>query len=334
MAAVGTNQTWADIAAGIGDDGKTLKIVNMMASVNTMIADGHMQEGNTTTGHKASIESGIPTPTWTRLNKGVAKSKGTKYSVEFSSGMAESRSEVDLRLLKLAKDPAGYRLSQARSHMEGMAQELADKALHGNVQATPEAFTGLAAYYNDSTADSAENIEDAGGTGSDNTSLYLVTWQEDKVHFFYPSGTQAGIKHRAIDEEKVEDSDSNPFYAAVDLFEAHLGLVVADWRQCGRVANIDTTDLATAGAETDTSANMIRHAIRLKNKIWNLEGGRPYWYCNRTVLTALEIQAMNKPNVNLTLRDIGENKGVTMLAGIPVHRMDKITNAESQVTGL
>ncbi len=43
------------------------------------------------------------------------------------------------------------------------------------------------------SAGNAQNIIDAGGTGTDNTSIWLV-WGENTVHGIFPKGQKAGIQ--------------------------------------------------------------------------------------------------------------------------------------------
>lgn len=331
MAIVGTNVTWKDIAAGVDPSGKTLEIVEMMDEVNEVMDDMVMVEGNTQTGHMVSIRDGIPEPTFRRINRGTPQTKGTEHAVEFASGVIEDRGEVDELLVKLQKEPERFRLRQNRAHIHGISNTLAETIFYGDVETNPDRFTGLSAFYSDLAADSGENIIDAGGNDSDLTSLWLVVWSEDSICGFVPQNTKAGIEHIDKGLEKCEDGDGNTLYKWVDLFRAHMGLVVADWRQAVRIANIDLSALATAGDETDSSANLLKYATQAKNKLWNPSMGRAAWYARREVKTALDIKAANKPNVQLSIKELKDGTSMTMLEGFPVRRCDALLPTESRV---
>ena len=58
--------------------------------------------------------------------------------------------------------------------------------------------------------------------------------------------------------------------------------------------------------------------------------GRTVIYCNRTVKTYLELQAMNKTNVLLSLGEFN-GKPVTTFRGIPIRTVDALLNTESRV---
>lgn len=330
MSTIGKSVTWLDVAASVDDGGKTLLIAEMMNQVNEL-GGLVMQQANNGTSHKGAIRTGIPTPTRRRLNKGVKKTKATQRAVVFESAAYEDRGEVDEELIAIAPNKEDFRLRQNSAHIEGLSKQMATDVFYCDVATTPDGITGFSAFYNDKAADSGANIIDAGGTGSDNTSLWLIVSSEDGISLFYPEGNPSGIQTIDIGREKVFDENNDPYYAIVDQYKLKLGLAVQDWRQAARIANIDVSDLATAGAETDTSTQLLLKAIEAKRKVWNIKGGKAGWYCNRTVLAALEKQAMSKSNAMVTMEHIQDGVTVTRLAGIPVNRVDAITDAETRV---
>lgn len=331
MAAIGTQVTWKDVAAGVDPSGKTLAIVEMMNERNEIIADIPMKEGNLQTAHMLSIRDGIPEPTLRRINRGTPVTKATEHAVEFSSLIVEDRGEIDELLVKLQKEPEMFRIRQNRAHIHGISNKLVEQVFYGDVETTPEGFTGLSAFYSDLSADSGENIIDAGGNDSDLTSMWLVCWAEDMVGGFYPQNMKGGIEHIDKGLEKCEDSDSNVLYKFVDLFRASMGFYVGDWRQAARIANIDLSALETAGDETDSSANLLKYAIQAKHKLYNPSAGPCFWYARSEIQAALEIKAQNKPNVLLNIGQLTDGTPITKLAGYPVHRCDGLLATESRV---
>ena len=77
------------------------------------------------------------------------------------------------------------------------------------------------------------------------------------------------------------------------------GFSLRDWRYVVRIANIDVSDLAGA-----TPVNLINLLIRAAHKVPNIRMGRPAIYCNRAIATWLDIQALNKANVNLRYAEV------------------------------
>jgi hypothetical protein len=49
------------------------------------------------------------------------------------------------------------------------------------------------------------NLTDAGGTGSDNTSIWLKVWGDNTVHGVFPKGSKAGLQHNHLGEQTLID---------------------------------------------------------------------------------------------------------------------------------
>jgi hypothetical protein len=330
-----TSLTLMDWAKRVDPNGKIDKITEMMNKVNEVLDDMVVVEGNTTTGHKTTIRTGLPTIAWRQINQGVQPTKSTTKQIEFSCGLLEGLGQVDEELVNIALDKQALRLSENAPNIESIAQTLATTIFYGNTAVNPERFTGLTPYYSASTGiDAAANVIKAGGIGSDNTSVWLVVWGEQTIHAFFPKGSKAGIEHNDLGKMLVEDGITTgaKFMAWVDQYKAKLGLVVRDWRYAVRICNIDVSDLATAGATTDTSANICRLMIQAMNLIPNLRAGKAAFYCNKEVKTGLDIQVFNKSNAFLSISDIETGHPVTKFMGIPVRRCDAISNAETLVS--
>ena len=168
------NPTLADLAKVTDPDGSIADVVEILNETNEILADMTWLEGNLTTGHRSSIRSGLPTPTWRKLYGGVQPTKARAVQVTDTTGMLEDYAEVDKALVDMAGDPAAFRLQEDRPHIEGMNQEIADTLFYGDETTAPEEFTGFAPRYNDLSAENGDNIIDGGGTGSDNASIWLI----------------------------------------------------------------------------------------------------------------------------------------------------------------
>ena len=70
--------------------------------------------------------------------------------------------------------------------------------------------------------------------------------------------------------------------------------------------------------------------IRAVHRIPNLRMGRPAFYMNRTIRECLDIQAMNKANVQLKIQEY-DGEFITSLRGVPFRTVDALLNSESPV---
>jgi hypothetical protein len=347
MATLGTNAlTYADWAKRIDDNGKIAGIINLLSQTNEIIDDMLVVEGNLPTGHKTTVRTGLPQATWRLLNYGVPKTKSTTAQITDNCGMLETYSEIDRDLADLNGNTAEFRLSEDLAFLEGMNQQMAQTIFYGNTAANPERFMGMSPRFNTvntSNAATAANVIDAGGTGSTNTSIWLVCWGSNTAHGIFPKGKISGLQHRDLGEWTLQDANGNQYQGYRTHFKWDTGLTVRDWRYVVRIANIDVTALTGASAPNLINA-LIRAVHRLPTAPVSVsseqksdapdggmqQAGRLAIYCNRTIRTYLDIQAVNKTNVLLQLAE-WEGKVVTSFRGIPVRTCDALLSTEARV---
>jgi hypothetical protein len=317
----------SDWAKRLDPGGKTARIVEILNQTNHILEDMMWVEGNLPTGHRTTIRTGLPVATWRKLNYGVPRGKSTSAQVQDVTGMLEVYSEVDKALADLNGNSAEFRLSEDKAFIEGMNQQAATALVYESETANPERITGLAPRFNTLAADNATNIIDAGGTGTDNTSIWLIVWGDMTCHGIFPKGSRGGLRQKDLGEQTVFDGNAPPgqYQAYRTHYKWDFGLSLRDWRYVVRVCNLDVSDLAGA-----SPVNLINLLIRAINKIPNMEVGRPAIYCNRAVKTWLEIQVLNKPNMALKWEDWA-GKPVLTFRGIPIRTVDAILNTEARV---
>lgn len=310
-------------------DKKIMKIVETMARQNDILQDAEYMECNDGSKHKTTMRSGIPEPTFRMYNQGVQPSKSTTIPVLDTTGMMTDYGLVDKELADLSGNADAFRASENLGKLQGFNNKAARYMFYGNTQTEPQAFLGLSPRYNSLSAESGRNIVDAGGTGSTNTSIWIVTWGELTTHLLYPKGSVAGFQHQFKGEETVKDDVGGEFQAYRDYFKWDIGMSVRDWRANVRIANIDVTQLTKdASAGADLIDKLITGYYLVDNP---MQGeGRTVIYANRTIQTFLHKQAMNAKNVNLTLGEYAGRK-IPELLGIPIKRCDELLNTESRV---
>lgn len=324
------NPTLADFAKTLDPNGSVANVIDILSQTNTILQDMTFREGNLPTGHRSTIRTGLPEPTWRRLYEGVPPTKATTTQVTDSCGILEAFSEVDKDLVELNGNTAAFRLDQDRAHIEGMSQEAARTVIYGNEGVEPAAFTGFAPRFNSLSSENAQNIVNAGGTGAANTSLWLIVWSPNTVHGIFPKGSKAGLQHEDLGLETVDAltrvGDAGKMRAYRSHYQWKMGLCVPDWRYVARVANVNVASLSNV---TNTKA-VVEWMIAASEKIPNLAGGRACWYVNRTVRTALRFGILEKIASNLTWETVS-GKRVMMFDDIPVNLTDAIVNTEQAV---
>ncbi len=312
--------------------GVTTTIAELLSQTNEILEDMVMIEGNTSTGHRVVVRTGLPTVYWRALNMGVPTSKSTTVQVDEACGMLEAFSEVDKDLAELNGDVGKFRLSEDYAFLEAMNQTQIQTLFYGSVATTPESYSGFATRYSSLSAGNAANILDAGGTQTDNTSIWLIVWGDQSVFCPFPKGSKAGLIHEDLGLETVNNSDGSRLRAYRTRYQWKNGLVVKDWRCAVRACNIDVSNLVTESS----AADIVKLMSRMQDRVFNLRVGKPAFYMNRTVYSMLRIQALNKSSAALAIEDaltqFGTPYKMMTFNGIPIRKVDQLLNTEARVT--
>ena len=328
------NLTLLDIAKRLDPDGSVSAIAELLSQDNELLQDIPMVEGNLPTGHLSTQRTGLPTLTWRKMNQGVATSKSRTAQVTDTCGMLEGLSATDIDLAMLNGNTASYRLSESASFIEAMNIDMASSVFYGDTTVNPERFMGLAPRFDDvpTTSGGAENkvnAIDGGGTGTDNSSIWLIGWSPDKVHGIYPKGSVAGLVHQDLGEDWAFDSSNNRYRALLDRYQWKIGLAVRDWRYVVRICNVDISDLTKNAA---TGADVTNLMTRALHRIHSLSGVQPRFYMNRTLKSFLAQQMEARiSSSQLRFADIGNGPTMTF-AGVPIRQTDALIEAEARIT--
>lgn len=347
MAVLGTTYlTLADWAKRTEDDGRMSLIIDLLSQTNEMMDDMLWTEGNQTDGFKTTVRTGLPTGTWRMLYQGVAPGKSTLAQIAERAGNLEAYSVIDKDLADLNGNTAEFRLGEDAAFFEGMTQQMQGALLYSNALSTPAQIMGLAPRYNTlntSNAATAGNVIDMGGSGSTNTSIWFMNWSQSTCFGFFPKGKVGGLQHTNLGEFTQINADASRYQVYQSHFKWEAGLAVRDWRAVVRLANIDVTALTGVSA-----ANLINGLIRAAHlfpiaprgiapvqsatRPSGIVGqGRFAIYCNRTTSTFLDLQAMNKSNVLLTM-DQWDGRPVTKFRGVPIRTVDQLLSTETALT--
>ena len=325
------NPTLLDLAKIRDPDGKIATVVEILNETNEILDDMSWMEGNLPTGHRTSMRSGIPAPTWRKMYGGVQPNKSTSVTVTDNTGMLEAFSEVDKALADLNGNTSAFRLQEDRAHIEGMNQEVADTLFYGNEATEPEAFTGLAPRFNDLSAENADNIINEGDS-SNLQSIWMVVWGPNTIHGIIPKGSTAGLQVKDMGETVIEDASDGSNTGRMVAYRTHyrwdVGLSLRDWRYVVRIANIDTTAIVKDAATGPDLPDLMFRAMDL---VPNLSAGRPAFYMSRGMRTGLRRQVpYATASSTLEMENVG-GKMLTTFQGVPVKRVDALATSETAV---
>lgn len=331
-----TDLTLLDQAKRTDPSGKVARIVEMLSQSNNMMKDAVSIEGNLPTGTRATIRTGLPTVYYKKLGVGTPSSKSETTQVDENAAILVARSQVDEDTAELNGNVAATRLSEASAFVEAMGQTDQETMIYGSA-ANPEEYVGLANRYSLLSAPNGDNIIDAGGTSTDNMSVWLIGWGENTIHTVFPKGSTAGISHTDLGLDDVADASGNQLRVYKDMWKLKNGLVVKDWRYGVRIANIDVSDLiAATGTQASSAATaVIKLMSRAIDHIPNMDSVNMAFYANRTLLSHLRVAALDKSNSAVTIEPAVNQFGKTIhemkFLGVPVRIVDRLINTEARV---
>ena len=314
-----TRMSLVEVVKQTGGDGNLIEVAEVLAKINDIVGDAMWLEANDIFSHKSVRRSSLPTGSWRKLNAGVAVEASDTINMIDVIGLLEARSENDVKVMDAFPNPQQARSNEDKAFVEGLSQTMASAMIYANAATDPEKFNGLAPRMDGLAA--TANVIGAGGTGSDLTSIYVVTWGVNTVHMVYPRNSSAGLKVTDLGIVDALDSSYNKFRAYSTLFQWDAGLVVRHPKAIGRIANI----------ETSGSANIFDEdlLITLLNRM--VTGPSTRIYCNKTIMTQIQIRAKDKSNVNLS---IGEAFGqpIYNFLGVPIRKVEAILDTDAAIS--
>lgn len=327
--------TLQDVARRSGD-ASTRAIVEVLHQTNDALDDIPWIECNSGVVHKTTTRTSIPTPVWRMLNAGVPIKKSTTKQMSVGCGMLEVYAEVDVKQVKLAAHgqvdnaSANAAASNAladenKAFIEGFGQEISRVMFYGD-PSRPQEPLGFTHWY---SSLSDKNVINGGGTGNDNTSIWLVAWDKQAIHGIYPQGSKAGLTEEFLGQHTVKDAEGNQFEAYRTHYGWDAGFVVRDNRCAVRICNLDVNGLINGSTEAADLIDLMVSAIYKLPKV--ARGYRKAFYVRPEVLTALDKQTRKVSNLMLGYGDVFGKKILTF-RDIPVREQESLLPTESKVS--
>jgi hypothetical protein len=310
-------------------NGATARIVEALTRRNALLEDIPFFPGNKETGHVFTSRTAIPGKAagigWRRFNEGVAPGKSRTTQVDETCGMLEGFSVVDTDLAELNGDAAAFRASEDGGFVQGLNNEVETSLFYSNVKSAPEEIHGLGPRFNSTTDPGGGQIIKVGAlAGANCTSIWLVCWGPDTVFGIYPKNMNGGLTHKDLGVQPWDDGTGAKYTAYVTNWKWKLGLCVKDWRYVIRI-QVDIDNLNAA------STDLWDALIKSVHQVQDLRTGRAVFYCNRTIATYLDLQAVNQVRGAGMTTQMVDGRPINYFRGIPFRETDAITNQETAI---
>jgi len=339
--------TLADIGRRMDPGGRLMDMAELMSQCNEIDEMIPMVEGNLTTGHVVTLRTSLPQGTLRRFNQGVGYTKSDAAQLTFGMAMLDAYSQIDKKLADLGGNTKANREKEDIAHMEGMSQQWTGYLMYGNSWTTPTQFSGFSTYFSQiANAQNGVNVFNAGGSGSNNTSIWLLGLGDQTIYGIYPKGTKAGLTfENKGDVTPAYDSSQRRYEAYTSYFSRNGGIAIEDWRYAIRMANFDTTTAGLAGpTPPDIFAIMSKAVVRLPTAGKMVSGItktdapdrvappiRLAFFCDRTAREYMDIQAIRDKNVLLRPEDYA-GRPIVNFRNIQIGVVDQILDTEATVS--
>lgn len=339
--------TLADWARTQDPTGSTAAVAELLAQSNELVNYLYWQEANGSTSETVTQRVGLPQIYYRNFNQGVLASKSEYAQITEGMAMADGWSEIDEKLVDLNAQRANFRFLEGLGFVETLTQKFCQQFFYGDPtqDSNNATFFGMAPRYGTiSGATNGQNIIDGGGTGSANTSMWLINSGPRSMYGIFPRGSAAGLKREDLGLQ-TSIITAGLGQQKLRVYQEHFtwdqGIALKDWRWCARIANIDVANLKSQNGATNlieamTLASYVIPSISTPasttgNPLTSIAmTGRQFWVCNRRVRAYLHIQAQNKLNTTLSYEDIDGRKMLTFM-GWPILNCDQLLMTEARV---
>lgn len=324
MATLTNYYSYVEQAKRIDPNGEQARIVEVLnREMGEIMSDAPWLPSNDIWVNKTTRRASLPTGQRRKLNQRISNSVSRTTEIMDVLGMIEDYCEVDAKLVRSMPSEAVFLSGEVDAFIEGIGQTVVSDILYADSNKDPDAIHGLAARLD--TLD-ARFIIGAGGTGSDLTSVYAVTWGQDTAFLMYPKNMPGnmGVKHEDKGYVTSETADGK-MEIHRDHFEIVFGLCVRHPRAIGRYANIEQLSV---GANVFDENDL----ITLLNNMKTGPGTR--LYMNETIMTQGQIRLKDKGNVYWTPGSGLGGEPFLYFSGVPIRKIAReiLLNTEDVIS--
>lgn len=302
---------------------RLVEIAELLEEKNEILDDLQLVEASNVTTHRTTQRTGLARGDWRAYNQGVGNAVTSTRQIDEDVATLAIYSEVDKQLAQQSGNPSAFRKSEDTGIIEGLSQQMAETLIYGNRKTNPAMFTGLAPRRNET---SHPQVYDAGGTGSDLTSIYVVQHGTRGFHGIYPRGSNSvGINVEDKGEQTAFDEDGKKLQVYRTLFEWAVGIVIRDPETVFRIANVPVD----MGEDYEQMKKWEYRLIEVLNQMPN-RGTGAVIYGNKDIMTQADIKALDRHNVQYGSTEIF-GREVTTFRGTPMRLVERILSTEDQV---
>lgn len=335
MATLSGSLTLVEVAKRLDPQGKAAPIGEILNQKNEVLNDIPWIECNDGESHVYTVRTSLPSVSWINVNTGITPTVSSTAQSRDAVGIMGAVVEIDKNVAEKGGQVQTNIMNESVAHIESMSEEFAGTLFYGNADTAPSEFTGFAPRFNALTGTTSQNVIDGDGTGSDNSSMWLVDWGQGRVYGIYPKGSKAGLEQinrglQSVDTTAGVGSAGARMLAYQVFFYWKCGLCVQDWRCVVRGANIDISNLTAESSDADLYKMMTKMVHRLPN---GSASNMARFYVNRTLGQMLDIQARNAVQTGgqLGYAEV-DGKRIPAFRGIPIRTVDQLTETESALT--
>lgn len=332
-----TIYTLANVMTSTTNDGMMLEVANTVTKDNELLERLPFFASNKPFENVSARVTKVHEPSARVVNEGAIDGVNDKVQVIDTLIHYETFIEPDELALRGVNDPAQWFTDEVEYTAQGFSNAFATQSITGDSQDGPgKTIDGLAKRYNNLPAAATDKTDrnytvvSAAGSGSDNTSIYLVGLGKKGVHGIYLKNGTAGLEIKRLGPRTVTAANGGKYqsYETAQM-TWDVGLVATNFRAAGRVCNIDVSDLT---ADESAGAKLSDEMIELQTKV-RLTGLQPYWLVNDTIHQYFHQQASNKSNANVNWMPQGDRGLMKLIfGGIAMLKMDAIGVAEATVS--
>lgn len=325
MATLTSYYSLVEQAKRIDPNGEQAQIVEALnKEMGSVLQEAPWLPSNDTWVNKTTRRASLPTGQRRKLNQRITNSVSRTTEALDVLAMIADYCEVDATLVRSMPSESLFLSGEVAAFLEGLGQTMVSDIFYSDSNKDPDAIHGLAPRL--ATIDSRYIIGN-GGTGSDVTSIYVVTWGQDGAYLMYPKNMAGnmGIKHEDKGYVTSETADGK-MEIHRDYYEIIFGLCVRDQRCIGRVANIEVS-----GTDYTFDENNL---ITLLNNMKVGPGTRIYM--NEVIATQGQIRTKDKSNIYWQPGNANALSGEPILyfSGIPVRKIAReiLLNTETAIS--
>ena len=298
-------------------DNKFVPWAETLTEDSPFLFDLQMEQATGILSNEGSREVSLPTPQIIKVGDGHDSSTVRWDTFTENISIFKDRASIPKDVYDLKPDKIAYRAKIEDRHMAGFGQGVTNHFFYGTSVASPEKFDGLDVRYsipdatdptNPSSAAADPFVFDAGGTGNNTMSVWLIQQEMDKFSGITPiNDPQMGIDKEDVGFEYVTAENSKQRRDLITEFSFKVGLNIADQRAVARIRNIDT-------AVADLDASFLQLIFQAEEEVFK-GSGQIFAYVTKRMMTFLKIMAEAKQNVIYDTNNI---------YGIPLHRIGNI----------